>query len=282
MTGLSPELVRLLQEARTAHDPSPGDEARVLKAVYAATGAMAATSLAAGTAQAASAGTLNASTAATGGVTVGKVSGAMVVAGKAGVLGASLTAKVVGGAVLVASAGSGYALLQRADPAYAPPAERVAAPDAPRPGHVSQAPSAAPESPALTPSVTPMLAQPSPAVVPSQPPATEHPSTVRSESHHGQRAHGLPSLADELTLLRRAQTAMRDGDPLRALSLLHQHAVRFPAGALRDERLGAVVLATCASGKLDAGRALRAAFLRESPDSPLAARVRSACEAGSK
>jgi hypothetical protein len=273
MTGLSPELVRLLQEARTAHDPSPGDEARVLKAVYAAAGAMAATALATGTAQAASAGTLNASAAATGGATVGKVSGAMVVAGKAGVLGASLTAKVVGGAVLVASAGGGYALLQRADLAYAPPAEHVATPDATRPGHVSQAPSAAPESP----SVTPMLAQPSPATEPPQPSATE-----RRVSHHAQRAHGLPSLADELTLLRRAQTAMRDGDPLRALALLHQHAVRFPAGALRDERRGAEVLATCASGKLDTGRALRAAFLRDAPDSPLAARVRSACEAGAK
>jgi hypothetical protein len=280
MTGLSPELVRLLQDARTAHDPSPGDEARVLRAVYAATGAMAATSLAAGTAQAASAGTLNASAATTGAVAAGKVSGAMVAAGKAGVLGASLTAKVVGGAVLVASAGSGYALLQRAEFAHAPSTVQTAdATGTTRPGHVSQAPSAAPESPAVTPSITPVtptLAQPSPAVVP-QPPAAE-----RAESPRGHRAHALPSLADELTLLRRAQTAMRDGDPLRALSLLHQHAVRFPAGALRDERLGAEVLATCASGKLDAGRALKAAFLRETPDSPLASRVRSACETGSK
>lgn len=82
---------------------------------------------------------------------------------------------------------------------------------------------------------------------------------------------------NELALIRKAMTSLRDRDPARALVLLEDHAARFPSGSFATERRGLHVVALCASGKLAEGRREQAAFLKSFASSPIAARVRGAC-----
>ena len=88
---------------------------------------------------------------------------------------------------------------------------------------------------------------------------------------------GPAERAGELSLLRRALASLRDDDAQRALSVLREHAVRYPGGAFTTERRGLRVIALCASGQLEAGRHEQSLFLRQSASSPIAARVRAAC-----
>lgn len=81
----------------------------------------------------------------------------------------------------------------------------------------------------------------------------------------------------EAALLRSALASVRDGDGQQALSLLAEHAARYPSGAFSTERRGLRVLALCAAGMSAEGQREQAAFLREAGGSPIAARVRSAC-----
>ncbi len=82
---------------------------------------------------------------------------------------------------------------------------------------------------------------------------------------------------EELTLIRTATEALRDGHPEYALIALQEHASRFPRGVLQQERRALRVLALCELGRLERGRRERERFLRENPDSPFAGRVRRAC-----
>lgn len=81
----------------------------------------------------------------------------------------------------------------------------------------------------------------------------------------------------EVTLLRSALASVRDGNGQQALTLLAEHAARYPSGAFSTERRGLRVLALCAAGKSAEGLREQAAFLRDAGGSPIAARVRSAC-----
>lgn len=81
----------------------------------------------------------------------------------------------------------------------------------------------------------------------------------------------------ELSLIRKAMTSLRDRDAVRALSLLDEHAARYPAGSFGTERRGLRVVALCAAGKLAEGQREQAAFLKSAGGSPIAARVRGAC-----
>jgi hypothetical protein len=84
-------------------------------------------------------------------------------------------------------------------------------------------------------------------------------------------------LESETSLLQRAQRALAGGDPKEALAVLAEHARRFPRGALAVERAGVQAIAACRAGqsrgRLDAER-----FLARYPTSPMAHRVRSACD----
>jgi hypothetical protein len=98
------------------------------------------------------------------------------------------------------------------------------------------------------------------------------------------RAHrrGEPRLGDlelEMRLLADAQVALAGGQPTRALALLEEHARRFPAGVLLEERLAARVAALCAVGRAVDARQEADAFLLARPRSPLADRVRAPCAA---
>jgi hypothetical protein len=85
-------------------------------------------------------------------------------------------------------------------------------------------------------------------------------------------------LAEEARLLREAETARRGGDIARATSRLDEHRRRFPRGALATERDAARVLVLCDAGRTAEAKKLAARFLGRYPRSPLADRVRSACE----
>jgi hypothetical protein len=88
-----------------------------------------------------------------------------------------------------------------------------------------------------------------------------------------------PSRIDaEVLFLRDAHSALLSGDPARALSLLQRHASEFPQGVLAAERDAERIVALCAVGRGDESRAEADRFLHDHPRSPLAPRVRTACE----
>jgi len=103
------------------------------------------------------------------------------------------------------------------------------------------------------------------AVEPATPAAAQPATPTEVEAPH------------ELTLIRRALTSLRDGQPAQALAQLDEHAARFPTGSFSTERRGLHVVALCEAGRTDEGERERAAFLKSSASSPIAARVRSAC-----
>jgi|GEM_PF-1746982 len=86
-----------------------------------------------------------------------------------------------------------------------------------------------------------------------------------------------PSDADELRLIGRAASLLRDGEPEEALELLQEHGRKFPASQLKVERRGLSVLARCGAGQVEQGRRERDEFLRDAAQAPIAARVRKAC-----
>lgn len=94
------------------------------------------------------------------------------------------------------------------------------------------------------------------------------------------RTGGSPSdLEGEIHLLERADADLRRGDPRAALVRLAEHAAKYPAGALREEREGVHVVALCRAGRESEGKAAAEQFLARAPRSALATRIRAACGA---
>ncbi|MEO8798250.1 MAG: hypothetical protein ABI551_10220 [Polyangiaceae bacterium] len=85
------------------------------------------------------------------------------------------------------------------------------------------------------------------------------------------------SLGEETALLREAHEAIANGDAPQALSLLEEHARRFPTSALEPERSAERVFAYCAEHDKDAARGTATGFLASHPTGPLSDRVRSSC-----
>jgi hypothetical protein len=86
-----------------------------------------------------------------------------------------------------------------------------------------------------------------------------------------------PALSGELKLLASAQHALRDNQLPRALELLNEHATRYPAGALRPERLAARAVVFCRMGEKNLGRAEVQKLQAEAPTSPLVRWAREVC-----
>ena len=84
-------------------------------------------------------------------------------------------------------------------------------------------------------------------------------------------------LAEEMALLKQAKLALSRGEPKRALTLLDEHADRFPRGVLLQERQALRVVALCDAGDRTRGREAADRFSREHPKAALAERVRAAC-----
>ncbi len=116
---------------------------------------------------------------------------------------------------------------------------------------------------------------------PDEPVARVAPGAAMPSEPATASAATRPSNHRELTLIRRALTALRDGQPTDALALLAEHARRFPSGALADQRAGLRVVALCEAGQGAQGAREQRAFLAQDSSSALAQRVRQACAPGS-
>jgi hypothetical protein len=88
---------------------------------------------------------------------------------------------------------------------------------------------------------------------------------------------GPPSIDGELELLGAAQTALQKQRPSRALTLLQEHAFRFPTGAMVEERMAMQALALCALQRRHAAQTVLSNLEARGSQSPLLPRVRSQC-----
>jgi len=84
-------------------------------------------------------------------------------------------------------------------------------------------------------------------------------------------------IREELALLEQAQRELSQGNATASLTVLDEHARRFPNGAFSAERTAARVFALCALGQVERARAVGDEFLRSAPASPLVPRIRSSC-----
>jgi hypothetical protein len=89
-------------------------------------------------------------------------------------------------------------------------------------------------------------------------------------------AEGDPLLA-ELTLLRQAQRALRDGDAKRALELAARHAALYPRSQMSVERGALRVFALCSLGRKSEARTLARELIAEAPSSPLRKSLEESC-----
>ena len=243
MSELGHESKALFGSARAALEPEAADRVRVGRALGRRLGIAALTA-----SGSVSAGALGA----TAGVAAPAVS-TLAVAGK-----------WLGIGVLVGlGTASGYVAVTGAGSAVRAPTVSSATP---RPMQ-----SAAPVLGALPPVVSTASSAPAPAVA--------EPAKARALPEPRESAAPAPTghVAEEAALLRRADEALRGGDPNRALALLREHAVRFADGILVEERSAELVSTLCRLGRVDEARREGERFLRTTPDSPLAASVRSSC-----
>jgi outer membrane protein assembly factor BamD (BamD/ComL family) len=78
-------------------------------------------------------------------------------------------------------------------------------------------------------------------------------------------------------MLRQAQEDLRAGLPAQALRRLEDYDRRFAKGTLDQERQAIEAIARCQIRLDPTAQARAERFLRQSPESPLAERVRAAC-----
>ena len=88
---------------------------------------------------------------------------------------------------------------------------------------------------------------------------------------------GPPSIDGELELLGAAQAALQKQRPSRALTLLQEHAFRFPTGAMVEERMAMQALALCALQRRHAAQTVLSNLEARGSHSPLLPRVRNQC-----
>jgi hypothetical protein len=85
-----------------------------------------------------------------------------------------------------------------------------------------------------------------------------------------------PLLA-EVSLLQRAQRALRGGQPREAMELAARHETLYPTSQMAPERDALRVFALCALGKKGEARTLARALLAQAPTSPLRASLEESC-----
>jgi hypothetical protein len=260
MSELGPQAKALLDAALDGDEPTPEERARVRTAIAAnlAVGA-AAVGQSAAAAKTAAAGAVGAGSAAAGtGTAVG------------------IAAKAVLSLTLVSAVGAGTTLYVRSSSSH-----REARP----PTVPSFVQTASPGGRSLPPEVAAPVAAPAMATTslesskPSAKPlasAAAPPSVV-----HAHTRSTSSDVEAEVLLIGEAHRALQSGNASGALVMLDEHARRYPAGALGEERDAARIAALCALGRVAEGRDAADRFLREFPSSPLAARVRTSCGAAS-
>lgn len=111
------------------------------------------------------------------------------------------------------------------------------------------------------------------------------PTSTSVRTSDGSRTKAAPaapqaqkdSLAEELALVRAAQSELNARNAGDALSLLSRYFRTFPRGTLVPEAQVARIKALCLSGRQAQAERDAQRFVRANPNSPLAARVRGAC-----
>jgi hypothetical protein len=154
----------------------------------------------------------------------------------------------------------------RTEPSRAAPTATVGIPSA-------AAPVAAPSS-LVSP---PVVAGAVPGTVPSSE-APVGPGVKRAASSAPRQEAGPESYRVELELMRSAHTAYAAHDFTNALLLVGEHARRFPAGLLTEEREALRVRGLVGAGRLSEARRSAAAFATRFPRSVLLKRIQA--EAG--
>lgn len=98
------------------------------------------------------------------------------------------------------------------------------------------------------------------------PPSTDSPAPGSAEDRERQ-------LREEREVVNQARTALRGGDTGGAMRLLEQARVKFPNGALGQEREALAIETLAKSGAKEAASTRAAAFIKAHPTSPHAARL---------
>lgn len=111
--------------------------------------------------------------------------------------------------------------------------------------------------------------------------ARERTPTVQAPRPRSQpaSAHRPERLAQEVSLMSRATSALKAGRSREALRLLEAHEQRFSRGVLEEERRGGKARVLCLLGRLHEGRA---ELSHLAPDSPSALRAREVCDTASR
>jgi hypothetical protein len=209
----------------------------------------------------------------------------------------------LGGLLVAVGFSAGYVARGSSDESTTPrAASTVEAPPAPAPETISSSDPAAtaPAAGQALPLAPPSAAQPSVAPPAMAPPEREfdaerrasvrphlaerRPSAVRHEASHdlpdkpplGLVEAERTGLERELALLRRAERALRKGNPDFALALLDELEAKRPSPMLAQERSATRLLAACQARAEGAERAA-AAFIAAYPESVYVARLESSC-----
>jgi hypothetical protein len=114
------------------------------------------------------------------------------------------------------------------------------------------------------------------AVIPAAASPVAPPEVVPLPMAPAPAAAGDPLLA-ELTLLRQAQRALRDGEARRALDLAARHATLYPRSQMAVERGALRVFALCALNRKAEARGLARQLIAEAPSSPLRKSLEESC-----
>lgn len=147
------------------------------------------------------------------------------------------------------------------------PVASPAPPPAPQVASSSTSSASVAPPPATPPPKTPRTRRAPPKAAPPQ--VTPPPPPTKSSPEPG-------TLLEELRLLRRAQVHIKRGQLEEAVSVLEEHARRFPEGQVAEERQALQAITWCKLGRPE-GREAAEAFLQAHPASPQAPRVKLAC-----
>ena len=128
--------------------------------------------------------------------------------------------------------------------------------------------------PALTlPPAAAALVEAAPEPATEAPPIAPVPSAAPKAATPARAANDSTSFSAEVDLLARAQAAYTSHDYSRALSLVAEHARRFPNGHLSEEREALRVRSLLGSGRPDEAHRVSAGFAQRFPRSVLLPRV---------
>jgi RNA polymerase sigma-70 factor (ECF subfamily) len=267
MNDISAEARALLRAARDEFEASSEDCARIDRALTTRLGLAAGAIVGATTAT-----TVSAATAGATGTAVAGASGATV----------AIAAKWVAAALLLAAVGAGGGSMYRSSN-HAPAASTARSVEAPPHALATAAATAMPSpnivslSSSSDPSGTEHVPVPIASLaVPRAPTPFALQGPTKAAAARLSEASD-PTLGAETQLLRRADQALRIGDPARALELLDEHARTFPDGVLAEERSAERVTTLCTLGRVNQARSEAARFLAIHADSPLAKVVRGSC-----